>query len=85
MKEVEELNRFLHYYMRYRNHGNSFHMEVPLKKNVCHKMKRLSNQAKKMGKLMIIIMKIIKTITTIIITMRTMKIIKTITTTIKMR
>ncbi|XP_071823282.1 ankyrin repeat and IBR domain-containing protein 1-like isoform X2 [Apostichopus japonicus] len=49
MKEVEELNRFLHYYMRYRNHGNSFHMEVPLKKNVCHKMKRLSNQAKKMG------------------------------------
>ncbi|KAJ8019672.1 Ankyrin repeat and IBR domain-containing protein 1 [Holothuria leucospilota] len=49
MKEMEELNRFLHYYTRYRNHGNSFALEEPLKKNVHHKMKRLGNQAKKQG------------------------------------
>ncbi|XP_033113786.1 ankyrin repeat and IBR domain-containing protein 1-like [Anneissia japonica] len=40
--EMIHLNRFLHYYTRYKNHENSLNLEKPLKKRVGMKMKALA-------------------------------------------
>ncbi|XP_063955121.1 ankyrin repeat and IBR domain-containing protein 1-like [Lytechinus pictus] len=41
-KEMQELNRFLHYYTRFRNHENSYHLEEPLLRKAPGKMRKLA-------------------------------------------
>ncbi|XP_072034933.1 ankyrin repeat and IBR domain-containing protein 1-like [Amphiura filiformis] len=41
-KDMQELNRFLHYYSRYKNHGHSHKLEEPLMKKAPSKMKKLA-------------------------------------------
>ncbi|XP_072180798.1 ankyrin repeat and IBR domain-containing protein 1-like [Diadema setosum] len=41
-KEMQELNRFLHYYTRFRNHENSFKLEEPLLRKAPGKMRKLA-------------------------------------------
>jgi hypothetical protein len=40
---MQELNRFLHYYTRFRNHENSQKLEEPLLNNVRQKMELLAS------------------------------------------
>ncbi len=39
---MQELNRFLHYYSRFKNHGHSHKLEEPLMKKAPSKMKKLA-------------------------------------------
>ncbi|XP_030830538.1 ankyrin repeat and IBR domain-containing protein 1 [Strongylocentrotus purpuratus] len=41
-KGMQELNRFLHYYTRFRNHENSYHLEEPLLRKAPGKMRKLA-------------------------------------------
>jgi hypothetical protein len=42
-QQMQELNRFLHYYTRFRNHENSQKLEEPLLNNVRQKMEVLAS------------------------------------------
>ena len=42
-QQMQELNRFLHYYTRFRNHENSQKLEEPLLNNVRQKMELLAS------------------------------------------
>jgi ankyrin repeat/IBR domain-containing protein 1 len=44
---MQELNRFLHYYTRFRNHENSQKLEEPLLNNVRKKMELLASSLSK--------------------------------------
>lgn len=48
-KRLQELNKFVHYYMRFKNHENSFKLEDPLLKNSKEKMELLAKQAMDKG------------------------------------
>ena len=52
---MQELNRFLHYYTRFRNHENSQHLEEPLLDNVRQKMDLLASSLGSEGTLIIIL------------------------------
>nr|CAD7400336.1 unnamed protein product [Timema cristinae] len=49
-QQMQELNRFLHYYTRFRNHENSQKLEEPLLNNVKKKMELLASSLGKSGK-----------------------------------
>jgi ankyrin repeat/IBR domain-containing protein 1 len=42
-QQMQELNRFLHFYTRFRNHENSQKLEEPLLNNVRQKMEVLAS------------------------------------------
>lgn len=42
-QQMQELNRFLHYYTRFRNHENSHRLEEPLLGNARQKMELLAS------------------------------------------
>ncbi|CAD5126134.1 DgyrCDS14303 [Dimorphilus gyrociliatus] len=48
-KRLQELNKFVHYYMRFKNHENSYKLEDPLLKNSEEKMELLAKQATDKG------------------------------------
>ena len=57
-KDMQELNRFLHYYSRFKNHGHSHKLEEPLMKKAPSKMKKLSCHTAQMsgGELVFIVL-----------------------------
>ena len=48
--DMQELNRFLHYYTRFRNHENSYKLEEPLMKRAPAKMRKLACHSETKGK-----------------------------------
>ena len=47
--DMQELNRFLHYYTRFRNHENSYKLEEPLMKRAPAKMRKLACHSETKG------------------------------------
>ena len=49
---MQELNKFVHYYTRYKNHDNSYKLEEPLLKTAKEKMLKLAQAVTDLGKRM---------------------------------
>ena len=47
---MQELNKFVHYYTRYKNHENSYKFEEPLLKTAKEKMLKLAEAVTDLGK-----------------------------------
>ena len=47
---MQELNKFVHYYTRYKNHENSYKLEEPLIKTAKEKMLKLAEAVTDLGK-----------------------------------
>ena len=48
--KMQELNKFVHYYTRYKNHDNSYKLEEPLLKTAKEKMLKLAQAVTDLGK-----------------------------------
>ena len=47
--KMQELNKFVHYYTRYKNHENSYKLEEPLLKTAKEKMLKLAEAVTDLG------------------------------------
>ena len=49
--KMQELNKFVHYYTRFKNHENSYKLEEPLLKTAKEKMLKLAEAVTDLGKI----------------------------------
>ena len=53
--KMQELNKFVHYYTRFKNHENSYKLEEPLLKTAKEKMLKLAEAVTDLGKILFIL------------------------------